>query len=443
MKDKHLQAAQKMQQKLNDIDFDFDKEARQTGFMQRVPKKIFPEHLCKALCLLTFHTKITFNSWAILLGLNINNIISCQAINKRVNSKFAALMKNALAAVIQKHTHSQQLQAQGVFSKFKRVLVEDSTVIKVSSKLFSYFPGGGNHINKKSASIRIQAAFDIIGQKFINFRLSPYTRNDQAAAPDILKLLKEGDVLIRDLGYFALHALKKIAEMKNTYFLSKHRFKTGLYSTTKENLNLLNIIEKGKILDIPILLGQKEQIQSRLVAIPVPQEIANTRRMKLKNKRDKRCKPSKKQLALLDWEIFVTNVPKTVWEAKNIGEIYGLRWRIEIIFKTWKSHFKMANVPICNSRHYVEAIIYARLIVIILFYAVFATIHLQKGKKNKHQQISLLKFSNFVSANFWLLFAFDHNYGYNELFEKFILKFCMYDKRKRENYEQVFQALSS
>ncbi len=149
MKNKHLLDAQRVQQKLNDIDFDFDKEARKTGFMQRVPKKIFPEHLCKALCLLTFHAKITFNSWATLLSLNLCNIISLQAINKRINSKFAALMKSALAAVIQKHTQSQQLQAQGVFAKFKRVIVEDSTIIKVSSKLLSYFPGGGNHINKK------------------------------------------------------------------------------------------------------------------------------------------------------------------------------------------------------------------------------------------------------------------------------------------------------
>ena len=138
-KNKNLQAIQSMQRNLDEIDFDFNQVARKVGFTQRVPKKIFPEPLCKALCLLTFQVRISLVSWATLLSLNLRNIVSSQAINKRINSKFVALIKMALAAVLQKNAQSEQLKAQGLFSKFKRVILQDSTTIKVSNHLFKWF----------------------------------------------------------------------------------------------------------------------------------------------------------------------------------------------------------------------------------------------------------------------------------------------------------------
>ena len=50
--------------------------------------------------------------------------------------------------------------------------------------------------------------------------------------------------------------------------------------------------------------------------------------------------------------------------------IYGVRWRIEIVFKSWKSHFKIHafdyRIPL-----QVELLIYAKLIYITLFQTCF------------------------------------------------------------------------
>jgi len=68
----------------------------------------------------------------------------------------------------------------------------------------------------------------------------------------------------------------------------------------------------------------------------------------------------------LGWAIFVTNVPPEVWSAKTVAQVYGLRWRIETIFKAWKSHFRLTEVP-RSSAAQLAAMIYARLIFVTVF----------------------------------------------------------------------------
>ena len=62
-----------------------------------------------------------------------------------------------------------------------------------------------------------------------------------------------------------------------------------------------------------------------------------------KNNRDQRKVPSPQRLALMNWSLFVTNVSAEVWAAPLVARIYRLRWRIELIFKSWKSHLRLRD----------------------------------------------------------------------------------------------------
>jgi len=44
-----------------------------------------------------------------------------------------------------------------------------------------------------------------------------------------------------------------------------------------------------------------------------------------------------------------------VWDTETVARIYGTCWRIEIIFKTWKSHFNLTVVT-NGSRFYIETL---------------------------------------------------------------------------------------
>ena len=81
--------------------------------------------------------------------------------------------------------------------------------------------------------------------------------------------------------------------------------------------------------------------------------------------------PSKEYYALLGWQVLLTNVPAETLSAQDIVEAYGLRWQIEIVFKSWKSHLGFEHIPQNASAPQVETLVYARLIVATLFHAVF------------------------------------------------------------------------
>ena len=170
----------------------------------------------------------------------------------------------------------------------------------------------------------------------------------------------------------------------------------------------------------------------RLVANKLPEDVAKERRQKAKNKPDRRCNISKENLELLGWEIFITNVLPSIWDAKIICDVYPSAdgWRIEIIFKSWKSFFQIADVP-QGKREQVECHIYMSLIMITLFhsYLYVRAVKIAYLKYNKH--ISLLKFYNYFKEQAWKLTQiFTEPNGFNN-FIKLAIYYCAYEKRKK------------
>src|SRR5205807_2210411 len=104
----------------------------------------------------------------------------------------------------------------------------------------------------------------------------------------------------------------------------------------------------------------------RLVAIPVPEEVANERRRKAKAQ-DRRSRPSAKRLFLMSWSLLLTNVPKSLWPAKVLPVIYRLRWRIEMIFKAWKSHLGLRELN-CRTANLLRLSVMSRLLFCVLVY---------------------------------------------------------------------------
>ena len=82
--------------------------------------------------------------------------------------------------------------------------------------------------------------------------------------------------------------------------------------------------------------GTRARTPVRLIAAPVNQETADLRRMKAR-KETKGHNPSQAVLELMGWTIFLTSLGPEV-SFNELLETYGLRWRIEVIFKAWKSN---------------------------------------------------------------------------------------------------------
>ncbi len=129
---------------------------------------------------------------------------------------------------------------------------------------------------------------------------------------------------------------------------------------TKQPINLLAILRRDGRFDRWVLIGE-QQSRMRVVALAVPQEIANRRRAIAKKNHDGRCIPTRQRLQLMNWSLFVTNVSSKVWSPSVIARIYRLRWRIEIIFKSWKSHLRLRELN-CRSADLVRLSVMLKLL---------------------------------------------------------------------------------
>jgi hypothetical protein len=146
----------------------------------------------------------------------------------------------------------------------------------------------------------------------------------------------------------------------------------------------------------------------------------------------------------LGWEIFITNVARDVFTAEQIAEIYDLRWRIEIVFKSWKSHFSLTDVPRASAIR-VQSYIYAMLIFIAMFQTYMYVRLYQAHYQKNSQQLSLLKLTRFFKEQIWaiiLFFQTPEELTPQKLLEQ-IFYHCVYEARTdRRNYTEKVAALS-
>ena len=190
-------------------------------------------------------------------------------------------------------------------------------------------------------------------------------------------------------------------------------------------LSLLGILRRDGRFDQNVLLSAEHKVPVRLVALPVPEQVANQRRRKAKTNRDKRCNPSKAHLELLGWNIFVTSVDSLTWGAETVQKVYGVRWRIEIIFKSWKSYFNLTRTP-TGSAIQLEVLIWAKLLAICLFQKLFGCLELHIA-----QPVSLLKTAQFFT---WQLIWSLTGSIIVELSAESIHKHLRLEKRKKIDY---------
>lgn len=407
--------------------------------MQRAAKRISASLFVQSSILLVTQSTVSLSRWAVLLGLVGHCSVAKQSLWERLTQGAVALLQQTLGVVLAERVQARAPTLPQGLRAFKRVLIQDSTLIALCARLAKLFPGSRNQCGTKHGQLRIQSLYDLLAQRFLFFSLSGFNRNDQAAAHDILSTLQAGDLVLRDLGYFVVETFQRIAAA-SAFFLSRLRLDTGLFDPrTQRPLNLLKALRRHGQLDQAVLVGQ-QKLPARLVAIKLPQAVAAQRRRKAKRNRDKRCRPDATYLALLGWAIFITNVDRTVLSARAVAQVYGLRWRIESIFKAWKSHFRITEVPQGSSEQLLS-IIYARLIFLTVMVE-FCTPSWQGAWQDHRPPRSLLKTSALLGEFFLQLFLEAWQIQISQALLIQLDYHGRYDSRKRKNFVQTLLNLS-
>jgi hypothetical protein len=410
--------------------------ARQSGFLKRTPRKIPLPDFLLALVALAAETVLSLERIAVVVGLVAKVSYSKQALAKRLNDKVEQFLAQVAAALF--GDLGRGTSTQGLFRHFHRVLIEDSTVEALPDHLADLFPGGRNQRPQKRASLKIQFVADLLNSTLVQCSLSGYTRNDQSASGDILAVAQRGDLIIRDLGYFCLPVMAAL-DLQGGFFLSRYKHGVRVYDLQGQPLDLVRELQTHGRFDREVLLGA-EQVRARLVALPVPQAVADERRRKARANHDGRYQPSREHLILMGWNIFATNVSRQVWPTQCLGPLYRLRWRIEMIFKAWKSHLGLRQFN-ARSASLLRLSVMTKLLFCVLVYHFCNALELLG---DGHQHVSLLRLARIIGHCACLFAATVLHLTPKQWLEHHLQHHLYYEKRKdRKNYFELLAEVNS
>ena len=233
----------------------------------------------------------------------------------------------------------------GLMEQFNRVLIKDSTKFDIHEQLEEWFPGFGGSASLASACIQYE--FDLKSGQIIDLDLTPGNRPDARDAQEKTGSIQRNDLIIRDLGYFALDALSE-TEQAEAYFLSRLNFKTIVYEQIKDVLIELDfgklyrhMVQNGITrVEKQVLMGKEDKLPVRLIIELMPDQIyeQRVRKVKAQNKK-KGHQTSSGYTDRARFNLFVTNASQEMLTAKAIPLFYKVRWQVELIFKVWKSTF--------------------------------------------------------------------------------------------------------
>lgn len=353
--------------------------ARLVGFVQRSTSRLQGDDLVKLLTteILTFPTISLPGMCDLLREINPTADMTPQALCERINSEAAVnYLSEVLRFAVEKNlsVHREGLSAS-LFASFNRVFIEDSTVLTLNERLADKFKGSGGNASK--AAVKIDFIFDLKRHTIHSLSMSGGNLPDQARAGEIVERLKEGDLVIRDLGYFATKALANIGA-KKAFYLSRLLQGTGIYLSQESSAPAIDILDHldkkfahNGVMDLDIYLGQ-ERTPCRLIVYRASEDVVNERIRKADAKARKKGRQlSEESKKWLRFSFFVTNVSRQVWSAEVIGTIYRIRWQIELTFKTWKSLCQIHFLKGQRSER-IQCLIYGRLIAIVIMNMVYS-----------------------------------------------------------------------
>lgn len=412
--------------------------ARDTGFVRRSPRKAGARQWLRAICLLSVLPTRSFRAFGWLLGLIEGDCHSKQNVGKRIGSGFNSFLQEVLQQLAARLV-GPKVPTDPALKAFDRIVVQDSTVIGLPARLADIFPGVRNQTGKAISGMRVQAFFDLLTEDCLHFSMSPFTRNDQKASADILQVARPGDLVLRDLGYSSLRIFARM-QQAGIDFLSRLKHRTLLFDKNGLPYDLLDQLQKFGKLDIGLYVGDEARVPLRVIAVPVPETVAAERRRKARANRDSRTNPSAKNMRLLGWTILITTVSSEQLSAEVLVQTYALRWRIETLFKAWKSCFQFGKIPSYASADFVCALVLAGLIYVAVFQCLFQT--LQRKERSEQPSLSPLKLASLIEN----LAAIELHSILVDLSEEALvhltLYHCRYDRRRRNHYYQILADLS-
>jgi Transposase DDE domain len=348
--------------------------------------------------------------------------ITPEALQQRMTARAVAFLQELVQTAFTKLHTGDTLCEEGIFAPFPRVHIADSTGFRLPESLAKDFPGAGGSGSKAGA--KIQLVWEYKSHTFDHFALIPWNVPDNKYVDTVVELARAGVWFLFDLGYFKLAAFATIAAAR-AYFLSRLNHQTTLREVVEGRQQALDVArclahETQPVIEKTVVLGAYERVPARLIALRMPEAIVNERRRQAYAVAKQRGYiPSHTYLTLLAWNLFVTNVPATIWSATTVGIAYSLRWQVELVFRGWKSGLHVATLT-TTTKYSTLCYLYGRMLLILLTSALSSPLRITVWQHAR--ELSLFKLVRHcqASADRWLQCLFQPPFQ----LRTFLLRLC-------------------
>ena len=243
---------------------------------------------------------------------------------KWFDDELLALMRelsdNALTYVEQMRPH-----LPGILSGRRDWRAVDSTVVKLRDELIGEWPGTGTY-----AALKVHKVYSLGVENVVAYHITPARRHD---GPELtIDETWRGMGLIVDLGYAGFQLLQACqAHDVHIVVRLKDGWKVYLDDSVKPEVKRTWVgvtpeqrdgkadfeLTESELLDVDVTVGPPEaSVPMRLVGVPLDREYG----------------------------LFLTSVPRNTHSAVEVGELYRLRWSIEIDNKLAKSGCQLDEI---------------------------------------------------------------------------------------------------
>jgi len=292
-----------------------------------------------------------------------------QSLDERYNTDAVRFIKLCFSRVLQiVNTGTVDRDLEIPFSKIQ---ITDSTSFQIPENFAIFYKGykgnGGKSI------LKMHLNYDFLKGEIEDVFLTDGAAHDNKYKLGGSEKIVANTLYLRDLGYYDLQQFKTIDE-QDAYFLS--RSKTDAAYSIKnqkgkfERIDLADYLpEVGQRKELEhIYIGHsKKKVKVRIILEAVPEEVAQKRLKKLEQyaSKHKNSTISDQRIAMCYFNVFITNAPADLLPADLVRLVYTIRWQIELLFKIWKSVFKIDQVKKMSIFRF-ECYIYSKLIAILL-----------------------------------------------------------------------------
>lgn len=382
--------------------------ARESGFVQRQSKKFKASVFLLALAQCSEQGDCGLNTLAMKMhSIDSSCKLSYQALHERIMREEVSLevfLGKCLAFFVSDSVR-RSLDTELAEGPFRRVLIQDSSFVKLLKRCSKLFPAHGNG-KGETAGFKLDLVFDLLTGETVEAAVYGGTQQDRVSGGAILEHVGENDLVLRDMGYFSVAAFKEIEDAGGHWLSRLPNSTDGRCERGGKCLDELLDKTKGKLVDRRVLLTAKNK-PARLVAIRRPKEEADKAVMALKKEAASKGRaPSRKSLIRARWYLLVTDLPAELVPAKVLAKIYALRWSIETTFKGWKqgSVFRKALKTNSSYQHLMGLILISA-VRLVITQTVYARL-LMSGHPEIHR-LSFCKLSKWVGIQLTASDGFD------------------------------------